>query len=72
MIAMGTLTTVVYVMPDLLGNFVCVCVCIVKHVNQEYTHTQYLSTGNVPANEDIPSSIKALKLSKGPRGATCI
>ena len=37
----------------------------VEYVNQGYTHTQYLSTGNVPAIGNISSSKEALKLSKG-------
>ena len=39
------------------------CLCaFVKRVNRGYTHTQYTSTGDVPAIiEDIPSSNKALK-----------
>ena len=37
----------------------------VKCVNGGYAHTQYMSTGDATATGDIPSSIKALKLSKG-------
>ena len=37
----------------------------VKPVNRRFTHTQYMSTVDVPAIVDIPSLRKALKLSKG-------
>ena len=37
----------------------------VKRVNWGHYHTQYTSTGDIPAIGDIPSSKKALKLSKG-------
>ena len=46
-----------------ISNVFCVC-AFVKCVNRGYIYTQYTSTGDAPAIGDIPSSKKALNLSK--------